>query len=63
MINVQFHRIFLAGSLPHPLSLYCVSLRNPATCVRAGPGRHWQCHNSRPSSRPRTGAASRVLCP
>jgi len=63
MAILQRYPIFIAGSLPHPLPIYRESLRDPATCVRAGPGCAWQRHDGRLSSRTRTAAAPRAPCP
>ena len=39
MVILRFHPIFMTGNLPRPLSILPEAPRDPATCVRAGPGR------------------------
>jgi len=63
MIILALPHISIAGISPHTPSIHRESLRDPATWVRAGPGRPWRRHDRRPSSRTRTVAEPRAPCP
>jgi len=62
MVTLWLPHIFITGILPHFLSIHRDSLRDPATCVRAGPGRPRR-YDSHPSSRTRTVGEPRAPCP